>query len=306
MSKTGTHLRPISIWAFTDNKPGHRNQLEGLVNALAERRPLNCAWIPVDGSCRSILTRLIKLFRTQRPDFVIGAGHNTHKYLLLSRLLTGGKTIVLMKPSLPLSWFNLILIPAHDLASPTNNIITTQGVINKIKPSQNLDFTKGLFLIGGPSKHHDWDNASLALQIETIINAQPDIRWQLTTSRRTPAGFIEHLDKVKDKLKLIPHTDTDADWLPRQLSETGQVWVTEDSVSMIYEALSSGASTGLLEIPSPKPGRVQRGIKQLLNNKTLFSYSEWLKTQKITPSSIRLYEAQRCADLILAYFNHAE
>ena len=305
MSQPGTHLRPISIWVFTDNKAGHRNQLEGLINALGERTCLNCNWIVLDNSLGSILTTVKACYRSPPPDFIIGAGHSTHKYLLLSRLLNGGKTIVLMKPSLPLSWFDLAIIPAHDGLFSNKNVITTQGVINKIKPSPHRNNAKGLFLIGGPSKHYAWDSNGLVLQIETVINAQPGIRWQLTTSRRTPTDFIESLKNVtiKDNFKLLSHAETDADWLPQQLSDAGQVWVTEDSVSMIYEALTSGASTGLLEIPNKKTGRIQGGIKQLRENKTLFSYSDWLKPQKTTPSPMPLREAQRCADLVLTYFN---
>lgn len=245
------------------------------------------------------------MYRSLHPDLIIGAGHNTHKYLLLSRLLAGGKIIVLMKPSLPTRWFDLVLIPAHDATKSGDNIITTQGVINKIKPSRHHDSARGLFLIGGPSKHHDWDNNGLASQIETVIHAHPTIHWQLVTSRRTPPDFIEYLGKIDGKLKIIRHTETDADWLPHQLSDAGQVWVTEDSVSMVYEALTSGASTGLLEIPNKKTGRIQRGIEQLIENKTLFSYSTWLKTQRLPAPSLTLNEARRCADLILTHFNHA-
>ncbi|MGR9044369.1 MAG: mitochondrial fission ELM1 family protein [Gammaproteobacteria bacterium] len=306
MNESGIPEKTLSIWVFTDDKPGHRNQLEGLLGALAKRRTLKCIWLPLDGSLISILTAVKQCCRSPRPDFIIGAGHRTHLPMLLTRLLTGGKTIVLMKPSLPLSCFDFALIPAHDGDFNDANVVTTEGVINKITPSRDHDPTKGLFLIGGPSKHFGWNSADLALQIETVINAQPEITWQLTTSRRTPDTFLTHLNNLNDKIKLIPHTETDVDWLPRQLSEAGQVWVTEDSVSMIYESLTSGADTGLLEIPKRKSGRIQRGIRQLLDKQSLFSYSNWLETQKTSAPSIQLNEAQRCADLILDYFNHAE
>lgn len=253
-----------------------------------------------------MLTAVKKGYQSPRPDFIIGAGHRTHFPMLLTRLLTGGKTIVLMKPSLPLSCFDLALIPAHDGDFNDANVVATEGVINKIPPSRDHDPTKGLFLIGGPSKHFGWDSANLALQIETVIHAQAEMTWQLTTSRRTPDTFLNHLDNLNHNIKLIPHTETDIDWLPRQLSEAGQVWVTEDSVSMIYEALTSGADTGLLELPKRKSGRIQRGIRQLLDKQSLFSYSDWLETQITSAPSTQLNEAQRCADLILNYFYNAE
>jgi len=300
--------KPLSIWAFTDNKPGHRNQLEGLINALSERRALTTTWMSVNTQQHSLLKTLIKAyhhFKIQRPDLIIGAGHRTHFYLLICRLLYGGKTIVLMKPSLPLSKFDLVLIPEHDGEFSVTNVISTQGVINKIKPAPNPDPLKGLFLIGGPSKHHLWDSRQVAAQIATIAEAQPQIQWQLATSRRTPPDFAQHIKNIGTTITITLHSEADSGWLPRQLSNCSHVWVTQDSVSMIYEALTSGAHTGILEIPAlHSNSRVQHGINLLLKNKALFSYSDWVENTKQNLSPVKFNEADRCADLILSHFNY--
>jgi len=72
---------------------------------------------------------------------------------------------------------------------------------------------------------------------------------------------------------------------------------------MLYEALTSGAQTGLLEIPRLKSGRLQRGIENLLEANRLCRYRDWLETRQMTSAPTPLHEAQRCADLILSYFD---
>ncbi|MDO8940069.1 MAG: mitochondrial fission ELM1 family protein [Methylicorpusculum sp.] len=301
--------QPLQLWLINDNKPGHRNQLEGLANALADLKPLEHQWYDAGLSLSARFQTIVAMYKKaqiKKPDLIIAAGHKTHLLLLIGRFLFGGKSIVLMRPSLPLRLFDLALIPQHDGHFHQNNVISTLGAINKITPSQSHDKNIGLFLIGGPSKHHGWNSRQMAEQIETIIDSAPDIRWKLTTSRRTPGDFLPLLKHLNNKLAIIPHTETGSDWLPDQLCESGFVWVSEDSVSMIYEALTSGASTGLLEVPILKNGRIQQGIQDLLTSKALYRVTDWLNKTNIPHSGLQLNEAHRCAELILKHFNYVE
>ena len=63
-----------------------------------------------------------------------------------------------MKPSLPLKFFDLCVIPKHDdVKSGSNIIITNTPLVNfnlNMKKKENM----ALFLIGGPSKHYYWDS----------------------------------------------------------------------------------------------------------------------------------------------------
>jgi uncharacterized protein len=309
MTQIMSPSQPLQLWLITDNKPGHRNQLEGLTNALAELKPIEHHWYDAGLTLSARLQTIVSMYKAvqiKKPDLIIAAGHNTHLLLLIGRFLFGGKSIVLMRPSLPLRLFDLALIPQHDGHFQQNNVISTLGAINKIKPCQTHDKTKGLFLIGGPSKHHGWNSRQMAEQIETIIDSAPDIRWKLTTSRRTPGDFLPLLNHLKKKLTIIPHTETGPDWLPNQLCESGFVWVSEDSVSMIYEGLTSGASTGLLEVPILKNGRIQQGIQDLLTANTLYRVNDWPNKTVIPQPTLHLNEARRCAKLILRHFNYAE
>jgi len=84
------------------------------------------------------------------------------------------------------------------------------------------------------------------------------------------------------------------------LCEADEVWVSEDSVSMIYEALSSGARVGLLPVPRLKPNsRVLRGIDELIEQRFLTPFSVWQNAGHLRTAPETLNEAARCAGIVL-------
>lgn len=55
----------------------------------------------------------------------------------------------------------------------------------------------GLFLVGGPSRHYQWDTKIVQQQIEEISDRFKFRNLLLTTSRRTPSDFVSKLKKLK-------------------------------------------------------------------------------------------------------------
>jgi uncharacterized protein len=234
------------------------------------------------------------------PDLIIGAGHATHLALWWLARKHRARSVVLMKPSLPLGAFDLCLVPAHDFQIPPQreNLILTQGALNRVTPPTAATRSGGLILIGGPSSTHGWDDQELLTALREI-SASGD--WQLTNSRRTPVGFIQELKNQLPEIEIFPHQDTGPEWLPAQLARAADVWVTEDSVSMIYEALSSGACVGLLEMPrTSQHSRVLRGLNALVSQRFLSVFSEWQVTKKLFPAPEILREADRCASEVIS------
>ena len=122
--------------------------------------------------------------------------------------------------------------------------------------------------------------------------------WQLTDSRRTPAGFPDEIRKRLPAVEVFPHQQTPPDWLPAKLAAAESVWVTEDSVSMIYEALSSGARVGLMPMPRNQDNsRVLRGLEQLVAAGFLTPFAEWQNVRQLKEPPSILREADRCAAL---------
>ncbi len=298
----------LSIWRFTDGKRGHDNQSLGLAEALCRLTPCQVETLPIAKGWPCAISWLAGRFppgkKLPRPDLIIGAGHGTHWPMLAARRAHGGRIAVLMKPSLPLSWFDWVIVPAHDGLPESPSVLVTQGPINRIQPGSARRQQQGLMLIGGPSAEYGWSETALLKQIHLIALHRPETHWQLTTSRRTPAGFLADLARLGlGNVKACAHDAVDAAWLPEQLAHAAEVWVTPDSASMVYEALTSGAAVGCFELPYAKPGRVARGLEKLVRDKRLAGFADWEHSGVLPPNDQPLNEAGRCARHLLQCLN---
>jgi hypothetical protein len=291
----------LTIWLITDGKPGHENQSLGLAEAICRRVPAEIHRVAAGRQrcplCRSCATA--KAAGTlPKPDLILAAGHATHLPLLWLARKHHAKSIVLMRPSLPLSWFDLCIAPEHDFpkgcARP--NVILTRGALNRITPGVGEKSGK-LILIGGPSKTHGWDGEAL---LEMLAQATDRGGWELTDSRRTPHGFLAQVREKLPGVTAISHEQTPHDWVPGKLSQAKEVWVTEDSVSMIYEALTSGARVGLLPMPrNHARHRVSTGIARLIADAYLTPFEKWRESGRLAMPPETLREADRCAERLL-------
>lgn len=326
------------IWILSDGKAGHLSQTRGLAGALVARRGGQIREIDLAG--KSFWGKLREIWkqgaevRDQRsevraqgsedteevtPGFIIAAGHGTHLPLLLSGcLFKRAKTVVCMKPSLPMSWFDCSVVPRHDLTSdvlakPPAHIIPTLGALHGVKPSPERPKTHTLILIGGPSKEYGWDERQMIEQLNTVVQSAgfrvqgseegTQQKFLLTTSRRTPAGFVDVLRRECPAIDVVPVEETARGWVAEKLRCAKGVWVTRDSVSMIYEALGSGSPVGLLNMPSLQPdgkkkSRVAKGIEMLEADGWVTPFDVWKQTN-VLKSRGALVEVDRVAEKLL-------
>lgn len=295
-------MPPLVIWRLCDGKPGHESQTLGLVQALRERVNCQVYEINVNGGWRSwrdlLIGRCPVAAAMPSPDILVGAGHATHAALLACRRARGGRAVVLMRPSLPLACFDLCLIPEHDGVAARDNVLVTRGAINSLHASAGGDPELGVILLGGPSTHFGWDDALLLSQLEEILH-KTDKQWVLTTSRRTPLSTLDAVRQLPpDQLQVVAYEETKPGWVAAILQRTSQAWITEDSVSMVYEALTAGVACGLLTLPEKKSGRVSQGVRQLINDRLLVAFPDWQVGAALQRSEQPLNEAARCADWI--------
>jgi mitochondrial fission protein ELM1 len=218
--------------------------------------------------------------------------------MLAARRACGGKAVVLMRPSLPMGWFDYAIVPEHDGAVPASNIVVTKGVLNAISPSGNASPDKGLILIGGPSKHHCWKDEAIVSQVEALVRQDAGIDWKLTTSRRTPGATVEKLRALKGpNLKVVPFEETAPGWVAEELNSRGSVWVSEDSVSMIFEALTAGARVGVFEVPiKNENSRVVSAVSSLVSERRVVRSAQECG---LSGKSKLLAEADRVATLLI-------
>jgi len=80
-----------------------------------------------------------------------------------------------------------------------------------------------------------------------------------------------------------------------RLAEAPRIWVSEDSMSMLYEALSGGAAVGVLPVPRRRADRISRGLDRLVNERIVTTYAAWQGGEVLTPPALIFNQAARCA-----------
>jgi len=285
------------ILIINDGKPGHYNQSLGLAEALARKVPTDICEREPMGRFEALRICLGGVLPEldDRPDLLIGAGHATHLTLLALRRLYRVPAIVLMKPSIPMGFFDLCLVPEHDQPPKRPNIIATHGALNRMRPGTKRAGS-GVVLIGGPSKHYRWDEADVLAQVKALLASEPR-DWLIGSSRRTPASTEQALANALGK-RFVPAAETGPDWLPQQLAQAEVCWVTEDSASMVYEALTAGCRVGVLPLNGESDNRIGKGIEQLAAQGLVTRAPDW-SMSGLAASGIVFNEAQRCAGAVL-------
>jgi hypothetical protein len=292
--------RTLVAWRFSDGKAGHDAQSLGLLEALGRRVPVDLLEVGMPPPPRRWFG-VVPRPAGAVPDLLVGAGHATHLPLLLARHRFGGRGVVLMKPSLPRRWFDLCIVPEHDGVPAGGNVLPTRGVLNRVRADDRPREARGLVLVGGPSRLHDWDAAELTAQIAALSAAEPARAWTVTDSRRTPEGFLESLaPRLAGNVQVVPWAAAETGWLARQLVRVAVAWVSEDSVSMVYEALTGGAAVGLLAMPARAgTGRVLRGLDTLRAEGWVTTLEQWLAGGRMPAPRRGFNEAERCAQLLM-------
>ncbi|MDP3818190.1 MAG: ELM1/GtrOC1 family putative glycosyltransferase [Methylotenera sp.] len=292
-------LNPLVVWRVVDGKRGHERQTQGLVKALQQQLDLQVFDVPRLTFFMAFWSWLSGRFITKlnlpRPSVVIGAGHGTHLTMLAVRRALDAKTIVLMCPSLPLVWFDLCIIPEHD-GVHAQNVLTSKGALNPVQAGAQKDQQLGLILLGGLSHHYDWDDAVIMRQLAELVVNHAEINWIISTSPRTPESILHLLrDLHFTNVSVVDFHEVNADWLPNKMSQAANIWVTPDSVSMIYEALTAGASVGVFDLAPKSGSKVVQGIADLVSSKYLTPYHDWEKHRVLASTRVTFNEAARCA-----------
>jgi uncharacterized protein len=325
--------KPLTITAYFDTRQGHIKQTRGLIRALSDLTPVQVREIllPEYGVRQalydwmhfvaSFFSSRQKQISSDKNDLIIGTGTHTHIPMLLQKRQNGGRVITCMMPELPLlRYIDLCFVPEHDSPPDRKNIFITQGppntALNKTPPNTALNKTidrqeqdppKGLILIGGvDNKTHIWNNEQIIDQIQAVLKMQTDICWTISTSPRTPdkmLSLLENLTKNFPCTIFMPFEKTGQGWIEEQYAESGFVWVSADSVSMVFEALSAECRVGVLSVDwkekrKKNTNKIAHAIKLLEQKKIIISFENFMNKAEY-PAQEALNEAGRCAEEIL-------
>jgi len=288
-----------------DGKAGHRSQAVGLYTAMQRQSADEVTFEEVSVDQLLIFSLFSAIFKKnitvlkQQPDYIFGVGSHTQlRVLLLGRVYPQAKTVILMKPNFPVTWFDYAIIPEHDGVEASKHVILTKGALNPIVNEQRHQQNRFLIALGGSSKRHQWNEAKVLDLIQQIVDLHPQADIILTTSRRTPKEFLDHLNEklFASRLKIFPVEQTPQGWIFEEMQKAEAVWVTEDSVSMIFEALTAGCQVGVIKIDSLKQDRITQSVDQIIQSNLV---SDSTSIQAL-PEPHAFKEAERVATYLLA------
>lgn len=296
----------MHIVYVSDGKAGHRSQALGLYKALQRQSTEHVSFEEVSIEQLPVFSLFLSRFRhaspaiQQEPDYIFGVGSHTQlRVLLLGKVYPKAKTLILMKPNFPFSWFDYVVIPEHDDVQASDHVIITKGALNPIVNRQQHQAGRILIALGGASKRHAWNENKVLDAIQNIVQDNPETEIILTTSRRTPSEFISLLQqqKISSMIQIFPVDETPQGWIFEEMQKAEAVWVTEDSVSMIFEALTAGCKVGVIKTERIKQDRITASIDQIIDS-GLVSTDTQLKQLPFSPS---FKEADHVAEIILQH-----
>lgn len=288
----------INILWVKDGKPGHEKQVKILLEELSktleikvhefncpEKGHLSRIWQTMElyGKKYKHLAkfanenRRVKLNNLERDailekdiEIVIGAGSRAQlemlrfkeyfEYKQIKKL----KIISVLSPSIHKGYFDVICAPEHDNYKfhSKNNVILYKGALAKVSnvaPIENIGFLG----IGGKNKHYVFNENKLLKQIEYLITLYPNKEWNLFTSRRTPKKIIKELNKLSND---YPNLFVGKGNIDEIIENASIKVVTQDSVSMVFECLSTKGSTYVFNMKYYKKNKIVKLMNSLLEN----------------------------------------
>lgn len=252
---------------LSDGKPGHLNQSIAFARLLGY--DYTVCRVAFAGRFAKVLSYLCDHLGIYTPSLfkvldtlpkgccaVVSAGSATYYANRTIGRTLSLPSVAIMYPGGYSSGFDLIIAQEHDSPPHRDNIITIPLNLSAPHPlglvqKEGAGPTVAL-IIGGPSRHFRMDPQLLGKQLETVISLFPGGDFLVTTSRRTPAEVEKMIEEGPFRYRVIASREK-VNPIADFLAIADHVFVTEDSTSMISEAVSFG-SARVEVLPLPRTG----------------------------------------------------
>lgn len=304
-------MTPLQVVCYSDGRPGHEKQTRAVISALGALTPVSTTVRTLEHTkgMRRLIQNVHHLFSSpsgdapphRRVDLIIGTGSTTHLPMVALKMRSRAKLVTCMSPEPWFKpWFDLCLIPRHDRPADNEIYFSTFGPPCLAPDGIRQDPHKGLVLAGGvDEKSHVWDTGHFISQVEQLTKS-PDMKWTVASSGRTPGDTIARLRELADvnrDVTFYSADETPGGWIETAYATHDQVWVTADSVSMVYEALTAGCRVGVLPVKwKQSQNKFQDGIDDLKTHGMIGDFDQWIRGTQLPRPAEPLNEAQRCAE----------
>ncbi len=259
----------MTCWVITEGIMGTQNQCVGIAEAMGltpviKRIKLKSPWkqlVPYlcFGNKYSLSNKGDNI-NPPYPDLVIASGRKSICIAKYIRKASRGETFVvyLQDPKISSKNFDLVVAPQHDSIRGENVMLVTSA-LHRVTPERleeekqkfkdqfkHLPHPRVTVLIGGSSKHHTMNKKNTEILINQLSKLNAGL--MITASRRTGE---ENTKKLRESLKgdNIYFWDNEGE-NPyfALLALADYILVTEDSVSMTSEAISTGKPVHIIEL----------------------------------------------------------
>lgn len=284
------------VWALTGSRVGDNQQVLLFCAALGfevREVPLTYGWLRIlpnrllGATISSVAPDAREALRPPWPDLIVGAGQRSVPVARWVQQMSGGhsKLVFLGRPRAPLDWFDLVITtPQYGL--PAGDKLLTVGlpyVQHQLAPLgagvwlarwRRLPRPLTAVLIGGSTPPYKL-NARTVRRVVALAEGRPDGGAVIfATSPRTPAAVTALLTRAVEGVgELCPWLPGSDNPYPALLAEADRFIVTEDSVSMIAEAVETGKPVIVAPV-SRRPAiswRARRGLAAALARNGILS-----------------------------------
>ena len=243
----------MNILILSDGRPGHLNQ------SIAFAKILGFHYQICDIQYKSKLHKLLSylfdflniytnvLFTMKQEDgkfdYVVGTGSTTAYPLKVLAKDFHCKSVSMMLPSGYRFDYDLIFAQSHDNPPKAQNIIEVPANFSYTVP-KGIYMSSGqsvALIIGGNNAVFTFSKELLKSQLDAIFNTFNSYEIVLTTSPRT-SGDIEDLLKTYPFKYSVYYSENPINPIPDFLTQCERVFITQDSTSMISEAVSNGSA----------------------------------------------------------------
>lgn len=240
-----------------------------------------------------------KTLREAHADIIVSAGASLVPMNLLLKSENLAKSVVLMKPPFPYraDCFDLLIVPAHDRFSKNDEtVVRTLLAPNKIDDQLLRSSAEGLkeiangsgrkskrisVFVGGNTKSYRFEPSQFEKCLRELktYSEEAGLELLITTSRRTDPKASELVKQIFQthpscKLLIIANESNPPNAAYGMLALSDAAVVTEDSISMTSEAVSSGKHVLVMKLGNGKLSAKHARFQETLLSHSLISVAD--------------------------------